>query len=121
LSNQNPPSQQQNQLSLDQLIEMINNTRDDILRTQSSASTTSITGYDGLTKHLQSCVTQMGNQEKEIIRLQELCKKHNIDYAIPPVQETVPQVIAPHPSTQEISNPPVSVNEPVEIPETSKS
>jgi len=113
LSNQNPPVQQ-NGLTIDKLIEAVNNTRDDILRKQSDSDTTTITGYDGLTRHLQSALTQMGNLEKEVIRLQELCKTNNINYAIPPVSP----IIQPHPTTQEISIPP-KVETPV--PDTSKA
>jgi len=100
LSNQNTSVQQpQNQLDVNQMIEMVNNSRDEIIRKQSDSNTASITAYDGLTRLLQSTLKQIQNQEKEIIRIQELCRKNNIDYAIPP-----PQVVAPQSSTQELTN-----------------
>ena len=102
MSNNTPP-QQQNPPTFDQVIEAVNNTRDDILRTQSNASTTAITGYDGLTKYLQSAMKQIQDQTKEIIRLQELCQLNKIDYAIPSPPNPV---IAPTPSTQELTAPP---------------
>jgi len=71
---------QNNQPTLD---EVINNMRDNILRTQSQSSTASITGYDNLVEQLKIFVNQINAQSTEILRLQELCKKSNIDYTIP--------------------------------------
>jgi len=95
----------QNQLTLDQLIQMINNSRADIVSAESNSSTIAINAFDGLTSHLKTALSIIQNQGKEIIRLQELCKVSNVDYAIPPPPPN--PIIAPAPSTQELSSPPV--------------
>lgn len=81
------------------LQDVVNNMRDNILRSQSQASTVAITSYDGIVEQLAKFGAQLNDNNVEILRLQELCKKNNIDYAIPP------QIISPAPSTQRISNP----------------
>jgi len=87
------------------LEEAVNSMRDNILRTQSTANTSSITGFDKLVEQLQVFAKQINDNAAEIIRLQDLCKKNKIDYSIPP-----PSPVAPHPSTQEITNPTVLKN-----------
>lgn len=79
------------------LQDVVNNMRDNILRTQSQASTIAITSYDGIVEQLVKFGEQLNDKNVEIVRLQELCKKNNIDYAI------APQIVSP--STQQISNP----------------
>ena len=74
-SSSNPPS----------LEEGINNMRDNILRTQSQCSTAAITSFDNMVNQLKIFAQQINDKSVEIIRLQELCKKNSIDYAIPPV------------------------------------
>lgn len=81
------------------LQDVVNNMRDNILRTQSQASTVAITSFDGIVEQLASFGKQINDKNIEIARLQELCKKNNIDCAIPS------QIISPAPSTQEMSNP----------------
>jgi len=67
------------------LQDVVNNMRDNILRTQSQASTVAITSYDGIVEQLVSFGAQINDKNVEITRLQELCKKNNIDYSIPPM------------------------------------
>ncbi len=75
------------------LEEVLGNMRDNILRSQSQASTAAITSFDNMVAQLKIFAQQIndknteindGNTEKK--RLQELCKKNNIDYAIPPLK-----------------------------------
>jgi len=66
------------------LEEAVNLMRDNILRTQSTSNTASITGFDKLVEQLGLFVKQINDQSTEIIRLQQVCKKNSIDYAIPP-------------------------------------
>jgi len=87
------------------LEEGINTMRDNILRTQSQCNTASITSFDNCVEQLKIFVGQINAQSAEIIRLQELCKKNKIDFAIPPAA-----TVAPHPTTQEITNPPKPKN-----------
>lgn len=72
-----------NQQQQPQLQEVIDQMRDNILRTQSTSNTASITGFDSLVGQLKIFVGQINAQSTELKRLQELCKKNNIDYAIP--------------------------------------
>ena len=65
------------------LQEVIDQMRDNILRTQSTCNTASITGFDSLVAQMKIFVGQINAQSAEIKRLQELCTKNNIDYAIP--------------------------------------
>lgn len=74
--------------------EAINQMRDNILRTQSQSNTASITGFDSLVSQLQVFGKQLNDRNMEIARLQELCKKNNIEYAVPP-QKQVPVPQAP--------------------------
>lgn len=69
------------------LEDVINSMRDNILRTQSQSNTASITGFDNMVEQIKVFFGQINAQSAEIIRLQELCKKNKIDYAIPPVDE----------------------------------
>jgi len=73
-----------NQQQPPQLQEVIDQVRDNILRTQSTSNTASITGFDSLVAQLKIFVGQINAQSVEIKRLQELCKKNKIDFAIPP-------------------------------------
>jgi len=81
------------------LQDVVNSMRDNILRTQSQSQTVAITSYDALVDQLAKFGAQLNDKNVEIVRLQELCKKNNIDYSIPP------QMISPAPSTQQISTP----------------
>ena len=74
-SSSNPPS----------LEEAINTMRDSILRTQSQCSTVAISSFDNVVNQLKIFAQQINDKSVEIVRLQELCKKNNIEYAIPPV------------------------------------
>ena len=76
------------------LEEAINNMRDNILRTQSQSNTASITGFDNLLSQLKIFVQQINDKSQEILRLQTLCKKNNIDSAIAPVVQPA-KVVAP--------------------------
>ncbi len=73
------------------LEEGINMMRDSILRSQSIANTASITGFDNCVEQLKAFVKAINDKDAEIIRLQELCKKNEIDYSIPPPIPTVLQ------------------------------
>lgn len=79
------------------LEQAVNNMRDNILRTQSQASTAGITAFDSMVEQLKVFVLQINDKSTEITRLQELCKKNNIDFAVPPVKKPVP-VEAPKPT-----------------------
>ncbi len=84
LTNQQPPLLQ----------EVVDTMRDNILRSQSNSNTAAITAFDNLVEQLKIFVTQMNSQSKEIERLQKLCTKNKVDYAIPrktPDRDTVPQ------------------------------
>lgn len=85
---------QQNQMPLEQAVQ---NMRDNILRTQSQASTAAITSFDGIVDQLKVFALQINDRNSEIQRLQELCKKNNIDYAVPKPGE---------PKTPKVENPP---------------
>jgi len=93
------------------LQDVVNNMRDNILRTQSQSSTAAITSYDALVEQMGVFVKKSNDQGVEIIRLQELCKKNNINYAIPPVS----QIVSPAPSTQQITNPPAETPKPEDL------
>jgi len=108
-TNQIPPQNQpQNpqQLTLDQLIQMINNSRDDILRTQSTASTAAISAYDGLTLQLKSCLEQIQITNKEIIRLQKLCIENKIDITPPPLKLPANEAVTPPDAKPVVAPPP---------------
>ena len=66
------------------LQDVINQMRDNILRTQSNSHTAAITGFDNLVEQCKVFVNQINAQSGEVTRLQELCKKNKIDFAIPP-------------------------------------
>ena len=68
------------------LQDVIDQMRDNILRTQSSASTTAITSFDNMVAQMKIFVNQINAHTAEVKRLQELCTKNKIDYSIPPVQ-----------------------------------
>lgn len=85
---------QPGQLPLEQVV---NNMRDNILRSNSQASTASITSFDQLVEQLKIFAAQINDKNVEVLRLQELCKKNNIDFAIAP-QKTV-QVPKSKPAT----------------------
>lgn len=65
------------------LQDVVDKMRDNILRSQSQSNTAAITGFDNLVEQLRIFVNQINSQSKEIERLQELCTKNKIDYAIP--------------------------------------
>jgi len=80
------------------LEQVINTLRDNILRTQSQSNTAAITGFDNMVEQLKVFVGQINAQSTEIIRIQELCKKNKIDYAIPitkPVEIPKSKIIPP--------------------------
>jgi hypothetical protein len=85
----------QNQMPLEQAV---SNMRDSILRTQSQASTSAITSFDGIVEQLKIFALQINDRNTEIKRLQELCKKSNIDFAVPPVAEKPVKIEAPKPA-----------------------
>jgi len=72
--------------------QVINKMRDDVLRSQSTASTTSILSFDNLVEQMKIFVRQINDKDSEIMRLHELCKKNNVDYAVKP--EETPEKIA---------------------------
>jgi len=72
------------------LEEVVNTMRDNVLRTQSQASTTSILAFDNLVEQLKIFAHQINDKTAEIVRLQELCKKNNIDTAIAPQEKPIP-------------------------------
>lgn len=67
------------------LQDVINTMRDNILRTQSNSNTASITSFDNLVEQCKVFVNQINAHTAEVKRLQELCTKNKIDWAIPPV------------------------------------
>jgi len=73
--------------------QVINKMRDDVLRSQSTASTTSILSFDNLVEQMKIFVRQINEKDMEIMRLHELCKKNNVDYTVKP--EATPQESAP--------------------------
>jgi uncharacterized protein YllA (UPF0747 family) len=87
----------QNQMPLEQAV---NNMRDNILRTQSQASTAAITSFDGIVDQLKVFALQINDRNTEIQRLQELLKKNNIDFAVPPVAEKLVKAETPKPTTK---------------------
>jgi len=72
------------------LEEVVNTMRDNVLRTQSQASTTSILAFDNLVEQLKIFAHQINDKTAEIARLQELCKKNNIDVSIAPQEKPIP-------------------------------
>jgi len=87
----------QNQMPLEQAV---SNMRDNILRTQSQASTAAITSFDGIVEQLKVFALQINDRNTEIQRLQELCKKNNIDHAVPPVEAKPVKAETPKPATK---------------------
>ena len=65
------------------LQDVIDTMRDNILRSQSTSNTTAITSFDNLVAQLKVFVNQINAHTAEVKRLQELCAKNKIDYAIP--------------------------------------
>ena len=86
-----------NQQQQPQLQEVIDQMRDNILRTQSTCNTASITGFDNLVAQLKIFVGQINAQSAEIKRLQGLCAKNNIDYAIPVAAKPAKPAESPKP------------------------
>lgn len=84
------PQTNQPQNNQPQLQDVINQMRDNILKSQSTSNVAAITGFDNLVEQCKVFVNQINAQSTEILRLQELCKKSNIDYATPPVPAPVP-------------------------------
>lgn len=74
------------------LQDVIDQMRDNILRTQSTSNTAAITSFDNLVTQMKIFVNQINAQSAEIKRLQELCTKNKIDYAIPAAPEPKPSV-----------------------------
>ncbi len=77
------------------LEEAVNSMRDNILRTQSQCSTAAITSFDNMVNQLKIFAQQINDKTLEITRLQELCKKNNIEYAIAPVATVPAKTIKP--------------------------
>jgi len=73
------------------LQDVINQMRDNILRTQSSSNTAAITGFDNLVEQCKVFVNQINAHTAEVKRLQELCTKNKIDWAIPPQVVKLPE------------------------------
>lgn len=73
------------------LQDVIDQMRDNILRTQSSASTAAITSFDNMVAQMKIFVNQINAHTAEVKRLQELCTKHKIDYSIPPPVVKLPE------------------------------
>jgi hypothetical protein len=71
--------------------------RDDVLRSQSTASTTSILSFDNLVEQMKIFVRQINDKDAEIMRLHELCKKNKVDYTIK--KEEKPQKITTTPKS----------------------
>jgi len=68
------------------LQDVIDTMRDNILRSQSTASTAAITSFDNMVAQMKIFVNQINAHTAEVKRLQELCTKNKIDYSIPPPQ-----------------------------------
>ena len=77
--------QPNNSPSIEQVIQKM---RDDMIRTQSTANTTAILGFDQLVDQLKVFSQQIVQKNNEIIRLTALCKKNSID--IVPKKEEKP-------------------------------
>lgn len=73
------------------LQEVVDQMRDNILRSQSTASTAAITSFDNMVAQMKIFVNQINAHTVEVKRLQELCTKHKIDYSIPPVVVKIPE------------------------------
>lgn len=73
------------------LQDVINQMRDNILRTQSASNTAAITGFDNLVEQCKVFVNQINAHTAEVKRLQELCTKNKINYSIPPVVIKLPE------------------------------
>ena len=58
-----------------------------MIRTQSTANTTAVLGFDNLVEQLKIFARQITDKNNEIARLAELCRKNNIDTTPPPQQE----------------------------------
>ena len=90
---------QQNQPTIDQVITKM---RDDILRTQSTSNTASIIGFDKLTDQLRVFASQINDRNIEVTRLQQLCIKNKIDFAIPPQKVKLAENTAATPPKEEL-------------------
>lgn len=84
------------------LEEVIQQMQDNNLRSLSQTHTTVVNNFNSMVQQIQIFANQINAQSAEILRLQGLCKKNNIDYAIPPES----QIVSPQPSTQKLSEPP---------------
>ena len=82
---QNIPQQQQPTIDL-----VIGKMRDDILRTQSTASTASIIAFDKMVEQLRVFASQINDRNIEVARLQELCIKNKINIAVVPQEVKLP-------------------------------
>ncbi len=83
------------------LQDVIDQMRDNILRSQSTASTAAITSFDNMVAQMKIFVNQINAHTVEVKRLQELCAKNKIDYSIPPQVVKLPESkIAPPPGEQ---------------------
>lgn len=81
LSQQEPPLLQ----------DVINQMRDNILRSQSNSNTAAITSFDNLVEQCKIFVNQINAHTAEVKRLQALCTKNKIDYSIPPQVVKLPE------------------------------
>ena len=92
----------QKQLTVKELIER---GRTLLLSTQANANTTSINSYDTIANQLVQFVELSNKQSVEILRLQELCRKNNIQFTLPPpepvkLSENVAVIPEPKPSLE---------------------
>ena len=69
--------QQAEQPTLEEAIEKL---RSEIVITHSKTEQTSLNGFDVLVNQIKGYAQMINNQTDEIKRLQELCKKNNIDF-----------------------------------------
>ena len=70
------------------LEEVIIKMRDNVSRTHSNSEYTALSSFDKLVDQLHLFATQINEKNLEINRLQKMCEKNKIDYAIPP--KTIP-------------------------------
>ncbi len=87
------------------LQDVIDQMRDNILRSQSSANTAAITGFDNLVAQMKIFVNQINAHTAEVKRLQELCTKNKIDYSIPPQVIKLPESKITPPSEDKPTKP----------------
>lgn len=90
------------QMSLDEIIKKM---RDDMIRTQSDSQTTAITAFDSLVSQLRIYGAKLNDNNIEIKRLQELCRKNDIDFAISPEKPKVETEITPVVTTKSVPKP----------------